>query len=77
MSSLSDPIQANYEPIVITDTSGTTIYRGQSTNGNAPNANVWRIKKEWVSGNTTQMGFPSGDQSFIYSWSGRTGYQYT
>lgn len=69
-------IQPNYEPIVLTDTVGTTIYTANSINANNPAAGVWRIKKEWVSGTTTQMGFPNGSQEFSFVWNNRASYTY-
>ena len=66
----------NLEPYVYIDgLSGCTRYIGFSINTNI-NLPTWKIKKEWQVGNIQYMGFPNGDQSYGYSWSGRTGYSY-
>jgi hypothetical protein len=66
----------NLEPYVIIDgLSGTTRYICVSI-VNDINAPIWKIKKEWQIGNVQYMGFPNGDQSNNYAWSGRTGYTY-
>jgi len=67
----------SFEPYVLIDgLSGSTRYVGTSICGGNVNLPTWKIKKEWISGNVQYMGFPSGDQSYAYAWSGRTGYGY-
>jgi hypothetical protein len=66
----------NLEPYVLIDgLTGITRYIGVS-NINNINMPTWRIKREWQCGNAQYMGFPNGDQSNNYAWSGRTGYTY-
>lgn len=65
------------EPYVLIDGfTGTTQYTGVSISFNDVNKLIWKIKKEWVIGNIQYMGFPDGDQSYLYAWSGRTGHTY-
>jgi hypothetical protein len=33
-------------------------------------------KKKWIAGNVRYMGFPEGNQSYNFIWSGRTSYTY-
>ena len=67
----------NFEPYVLIDgLTGTTRYVGSSLHSGNINNPTWRIKKEWEVGNVQLMGFPNGDQTYIFTWSGRTGYTY-
>lgn len=59
------------QPYVFVDTSGTTIYTGTSSSFANTNAPIWRIKKEWKSGNVTYMGYADGDQEFNNIWNCR------
>ena len=66
----------NLEPYVLIDgLTGTTRYVGVSVVNDVSKA-TWKIKKEWITANIQYMGFPNGDQSYVYAWSGRTGYIY-
>ena len=64
------------EYVLIDGKTGSTKYVGTSLNSGNVNVSTWRLKKEWIVDNIQYMGFPNGDQSYEYSWSGRTGYTY-
>jgi hypothetical protein len=67
----------NLEPYVLIDgLTGNTRYTGISLISGIINKPTWRIKKEWIVGNIQYMGFPNGDQSYDFVWSGRTSYTY-
>ena len=67
----------NLEPYVLIDgLTGDTRYTGVSIGFNNINDAIWKIKKECQIENIQYMGFPNADQSYAYSWSGRTGYTY-
>jgi hypothetical protein len=67
----------NLEPYVLIDgLTGTTRYTGVSISSGDTAKPIWRIKKEWVSGNAQFMGFPDGDQSYVFTWSDRASYTY-
>ena len=67
----------NIEPYVLIDgLTGNTRYTGISLSSGNVNGATWRIKKEWMVGNVQYMGFPDGDQSYNFIWSGRTSYTY-
>jgi hypothetical protein len=66
----------NIQPYVLVDTNGTTIYTGTSISFNDAGAAVWRIKKQYVSGNVTIIGYAEGSQEFTFVWNNRVGYNY-
>ena len=67
----------NLEPYVLIDgVTGSTRYVGVSISAGDINMPVWKIKKEWQVGNSLFMGFPDGNQSYGFAWSGRTGFTY-
>lgn len=72
-----NPRLYNLEPYVLVDgLTGNTRYTGVSLSSGDINNPIWRIKKEWIVGNVQYMGFPEGDQSYNFIWSGRTSYTY-
>lgn len=66
----------NVQPYVFTDIVGTTKYTGISISFGDGASAVWQIKKEWVSGTVTLMGFPDGKQDFTFVWNNRASYTY-
>jgi len=62
--------------VLIDGLTGATKYTGVSLSIGDMDGTTWRIKKEWQIANVQYMGFPNGDQSYEYVWSGRTGYTY-
>jgi hypothetical protein len=66
------------EPYVFTDNmSGGTKYTGTSASFANTSIDIWRIKKEWVIGTVTYMGFPDGNQEFKFIWDCRGTYTYS
>jgi len=67
----------NLEPyVLISGLTGTTRYTGISINNGDATKPTWRIKKEWQIGNAQYMGFPNGDQSYIFIWNNKGTYNY-
>ena len=65
------------EPYVFTeDITGGTKYIGTSASFPIITAEVWKIKKQWLSGGTCYMGFPNGCQDFKFIWDCRGTYTY-
>jgi hypothetical protein len=73
---LSGNTEIYIEPYVYVDSSGTTTYTGTSQSFSDIGAPIWKIKKEWKVGNVTYMGFPNGNQDFVFIWNNRSGYTY-
>lgn len=57
------------------DASGTTYY-GYSNVGVAETDNKWLILKQTKIGTVTGNYYPSGVTTYMYNWTGRSGYTY-
>lgn len=67
----------NLEPyVLISGLTGGTRYTGISLSGGDVTKPIWRIKKEWITGNVQFMGFPNGNQSYVYVWNSGGTYTY-
>jgi hypothetical protein len=61
---------------LIDEVSSTEYYIGTSRSFSDETKGNWRIQKIYKIGSVWKFGFPDGDQSFMYIWSGRFGYIY-
>lgn len=67
----------NPEPYILIDgLTGTTRYTGTSLSSGDLTKPIWRIKKVWMVGNVQYMGFPDGNQSYVFIWNDRASYIY-
>ena len=64
-------------PMLVHEVSDTEYYIGTSRRFSAEDDEKWRIQRIWKVGAVWNFGYPNGDQSFSYQWSGRFGYSYS
>lgn len=76
-NNFNNPVPVPNMPITFVDElSASEFYVGTSVNGKNVNAPTWCIKKIWKVGSVWNTGYPNGDQTSTFIWSGRTEYSY-
>lgn len=66
-----------FQPVVLIDqVSDKEFYIGTSNGGKIGSAAIWQIKHIIQTGTVWDTQYPTGDSSFSYAWTNRTGYTY-